>query len=116
MKSTFQILAIVGVISFISSNTAAQVIYKWQLQKSVTLLATKYELSKKGQVYYLKTTYEQDNSSANNAVILKKKGSKTIIEYKKKGSYGGEYHVIEADGQLGLYNHEGKRFGLATLN
>ncbi len=44
MKSTFQILAIVGVISFISSNTAAQVIYKWQLQKSVTLLATKYEL------------------------------------------------------------------------
>lgn len=115
LRSIYQVLLMVSTISFFNSNvTVAQVIHKWQLQKTNALLATKFELSKKGQVYYLKMAYD-DNSSANDAVILKKKGNRTIIEYKKKDDYNGEYHVIEPDGQLGLYNKEGKRFGLAAL-
>lgn len=73
-----------------------------------------FELLKKKETYFLKTIFD-DKSSATDAVTLKKKGSKTILEYKKKDDYNGEYHVIEPNGQLGLYNKDGKRFGLATL-
>lgn len=110
-KNVFTI-AVFGLLCFHSA--IAQVTQKWYLAKTNTLPPMNFELVKKKEAYFLKTIFE-DKSSATDAVTLRKKGSKTILEYKKKGDYNGEYHVIEPDGHLGLYNKEGKRFGLATF-
>lgn len=89
-----------------------KIIGTWYLSATNALLPATYRLQTEGSAVLLKVTFE-DNSVGFEPVELSQKDGQTKITYKDKSSSNNEYFIIEKDGNLGLYNSEDKRFGLA---
>jgi len=61
----------------------------------------------KGSKYFLKQIYK-DGSSVDEELVRKKSGNLVRFDYKKK--LHGEYFILGENGDLMLYNKEGKNF------
>ena len=89
-----------------------KIIGTWHLSATNALLPATYRLQTEGNAILLKVTFE-DNSIGFEPVELSQKDGQTKVSYKDKNTSNKEYFIIEKDGNLGLYNSEGNRFGLA---